>query len=168
MKSRWRLTLPVALTIMCVVLQTSVFARIALPGASPDLVAAAVIAAGLLRGTAAGALTGAGAGLLLDLVPPAGGPFGTWTLVLAVVGTCAGTLAAREPTKLTMLGAAILLTSAAVLGGAIASAVAGSQSLVGQAVPAAVLWAGLYAAVLAPGVIPATARVASWVASERA
>jgi hypothetical protein len=50
-------------------------------------------AVAVARGPLTGGLTGAGAGLVLDLIPPASGPLGGWMLVLAVAGAVLGRVA---------------------------------------------------------------------------
>lgn len=63
------------------------------PWAVPDLVVVAVLALALARGPLTGALIGAWAGIILDLIPPAAGPLGGWMLVLAVAGAVVGRVA---------------------------------------------------------------------------
>ena len=63
------------------------------PWAVPDLVVVAVLAAAIARGPFAGALVGAWAGIILDLIPPAAGPLGGWMLVLSVAGAVLGRVA---------------------------------------------------------------------------
>jgi rod shape-determining protein MreD len=92
------LTLPRALAALlavsaAVVLQASVFSHLAVQGVVPDLVLLVVVAAGLAYGSEVGLALGFGAGLLLDLAPPADHFAGRWALALLVVGYVAGRLA---------------------------------------------------------------------------
>ena len=72
-----RLTLPRVLLIIAslgtaVVLQSTVFARLGLPGATPDVVLVVVLVIALVAGPTVGAVTGFGAGVLVDIAPPTG------------------------------------------------------------------------------------------------
>ena len=92
------LTLPRAMAALLavsvgLVLQASVFSHFAVQGVVPDLVLLVVVAAGLAYGSDVGLVLGFGAGLLLDLAPPADHYAGRWALALMVVGYVAGRLA---------------------------------------------------------------------------
>jgi len=93
------LTLPRAMAALlavsaALVLQSSVFPHLAVQGVVPDLVLLVVVAAGLAYGSELGLVLGFGAGLLLDLAPPADHYAGRWALALLVAGYVAGRLAA--------------------------------------------------------------------------
>jgi rod shape-determining protein MreD len=75
------------------VLQASLFSHLGIEGVVPDLVLLVVVAAGLAFGAEQGLVLGFGAGLLLDLAPPADHVAGRWALALLVVGYVAGRLA---------------------------------------------------------------------------
>jgi rod shape-determining protein MreD len=79
---------------VALVLQASLFPHVAVRGVVPDLVLLVVVAAGLAWGSEQGLVLGFGAGLLLDLAPPADHYAGRWALALMVVGYVAGRLAA--------------------------------------------------------------------------
>ena len=79
---------------VALVLQSSVFSHFAVRGVVPDLVLLVVVAAALAYGSELGLVLGFGAGLLLDLAPPADHYAGRWALALLVVGYVAGRLAA--------------------------------------------------------------------------
>jgi rod shape-determining protein MreD len=79
---------------VALVLQTSVFSHFAVQGVVPDLVLLVVVAAALAYGSELGLVLGFGAGLLLDLAPPADHYAGRWALALLVVGYVAGRLSA--------------------------------------------------------------------------
>lgn len=82
---------PVLLT-AALLLQLTVVNRLPLPGTGPDLVLLAVVALGLCGGPAAGAVTGFGAGLGLDLAPPGSYLLGEYALVFCVIGYLCGRL----------------------------------------------------------------------------
>jgi rod shape-determining protein MreD len=77
---------------VALVLQSSVFDHLAVRGVVPDLVLLVVVAAALTHGSELGLVLGFGAGLLLDLAPPADHVAGRWALALMVVGYLAGRL----------------------------------------------------------------------------
>jgi hypothetical protein len=66
-----RVALSAAVVLTSLVVQLTVLSRLALPGATPDLVLVAVVGLALAGGPGSGLLTGAAAGLATDLVPPA-------------------------------------------------------------------------------------------------
>jgi rod shape-determining protein MreD len=85
-----RAALAAVLVFIALVVQLSLLSRLPLPGATPDLLLVTVVALALVDGPLAGALTGFGAGLALDLAPPADHAIGRWALVLCVVGYLVG------------------------------------------------------------------------------
>jgi rod shape-determining protein MreD len=85
---------------VALVVQASVFSHLAVQGVVPDLVLLVVVAAGLAHGSELGLVLGFGAGLLLDLAPPADHVAGRWALALMVVGYVAGRLSASGRPRL--------------------------------------------------------------------
>lgn len=83
-----RLLLGVATVVPAVLLQTTVLARLPLPGGAPDLLLVLVVAFALAEGPLSGTVTGFAAGLLADL--GADHELGRTALVLALVGYVAG------------------------------------------------------------------------------
>jgi rod shape-determining protein MreD len=86
---------------VALVAQASVFSHLTVQGVVPDLVLLVVVAAALAHGSELGLVLGFGAGLLLDLAPPADHYAGRWALALLVVGYVAGRLAAPGPARVT-------------------------------------------------------------------
>lgn len=86
---------------VAMVLQASLFSHFAVQGVVPDLVLLVVVASGLAYGSELGLVVGFGAGLLLDLAPPADHYAGRWALALLVVGYVAGRLAASGRPRVT-------------------------------------------------------------------
>jgi rod shape-determining protein MreD len=76
--------------VVALVLQSSVLARLPLPGGPPSLVLVLVVAVGLAGGASAGLATGFAAGLLTDLL--SAHPVGLLALCFALAGFVAGLL----------------------------------------------------------------------------
>lgn len=91
--SRGALAMLAVLLVVLAIVQVTLVNLLPTPWAVPDLVVVAVLAVAVARGPLTGGLTGAGAGLVLDLIPPASGPLGGWMLVLAVAGAVLGRVA---------------------------------------------------------------------------
>jgi rod shape-determining protein MreD len=83
-----RLLLAVATVVPALLLQSTVLARLPLPGGAPDLLLVVVVAFALAEGPLSGTITGFAAGLLADL--GADHELGRTALVLALVGYLAG------------------------------------------------------------------------------
>ena len=88
------------------VLQVSVFPHLAVQGVVPNLVLLVVVGAALVHGSELGLVLGFGAGLLLDLAPPADHVAGRWALALMVVGYVAGRLTSGRTSPMQRLGVA--------------------------------------------------------------
>ena len=149
--------------VAAVVLQSSVLARLPLPGGPPNLVLVLVVAVGLTGGASAGLATGFAAGLLTDLL--SAHPAGLLALCFALAGFVAGLLEADvERTVLlpmVVVAAATLavgLTYLAVLG------LLGRQSADGVA---ALLGTAAYDVMLTPFVVPLVAAAGRRLAPSR-
>src|SRR5262245_61779619 len=81
---------------VALVLQTSVLSHFAVQGVVTDVVLLVVVAGGLAYGSELGLVLGFGAGLLVDLAPPADHYAGRWALALMVVGYVADRLASSD------------------------------------------------------------------------
>ena len=150
-----RVAVMVALAVSAVLIELTVLPWLHLPGATPDVVTVTVVAFGLSAGPVRGAIMGFGAGLLLDVVPPAVGLVGVTAVVLVVVGYVAGILGhegGRAP--LVQMGLTGLLAGAAVLGQALVSGIVGDERVAWDRVPLLLLTEVGYALVLAAFVVP--------------
>jgi len=88
-----RVTFALVAILAAVVLQTAVLDRLPLPGGSaPNLVLVLVVTLALASGPAEGMLIGFGAGLALDIAPPASNLLGLSALVFCVIGYGCGRL----------------------------------------------------------------------------
>jgi rod shape-determining protein MreD len=147
--SRGALVLLAGILVALALVQVSLVGFLPTPWAVPDLVVVAVLALAIARGPLAGGLAGAGAGLVLDLIPPASGPLGGWMLVLALAGAALGRVA--ETYQPGPFSAMLLL---AIAGGAVVLARAAVLWFAGSAVDARVLGAAAasaaWALLLAP------------------
>jgi len=143
------------LLLTAVLLELTLLSRLGLPGATPDLVLVCVSALALVRGAEAGAVIGFGAGLLLDLAPPAVGYLGMSAFLLALVGYLAGMAAGSadrgvwRPVVLVAGLGALAVVVRAVLGGLL-----GDDGVVWDDVPLLVVTEAFYAGFLAVFVIP--------------
>jgi len=112
-----RVPLLAAVIVAAVVMQVAVLPWLPFPGGTPDIVLTVVLALALAAGTRAGAVGGFGAGLALDLAPPADHAIGQWAFVLCLVGYLAGLVSreARESTAVVLVtaGLAALVTPVA-------------------------------------------------------
>lgn len=79
-----------AMVVLALVLQVTVFPHVAWSGIVPNLCLLVVVGAALARGAQFAVLLGFAAGVLLDLAPPADHVAGRWALALVVVGYVAG------------------------------------------------------------------------------
>jgi len=102
----------VAMAVGAVLLEVSVMPYINVADGIPDLVAPTVVVVALLRGSLVGAVTGFGAGLLVELTSPVG-TMGVLALLYLIVGAWCGRYCEREES--TTLAAPLVLSVAAAL-----------------------------------------------------
>lgn len=107
-----RVVLAVVLVGAALAAQVTLLARLPLPGATPDVVLLVVVALALAHGPGFGLVTGFGAGLGADLVPPADHEIGRWAMVLTLVGYLAG-MARGESRRSAFVPLAAVAVSAA-------------------------------------------------------
>lgn len=153
-----RITLLAAIVAAAVVAQAVVLRHVAIDGVVPNLVLVLVVVAAIARGAQFGATLGFGAGLLLDLAPPADHVAGRWALALVVVGYLAGRV--RQDARSSTLVAVVVVGAASFVGTslfALSGMVLDDGGLaVGQMVQVivtGVLWDVLLAPVLVPALL---------------
>jgi rod shape-determining protein MreD len=112
--SAFRAAALAALVGLAVVAQVVVFRYVAIDGVVPDLALILVVVAAIDRGPQFAALLGFGAGLLLDLAPPADHVAGRWALALVVVGYLAGRV--RQDARSSILTAVLVVGAASFVG----------------------------------------------------
>lgn len=83
-------TVAMAAVACALILQLTLFPHLSWAGVVPNLCLLVVVGSALVRGTQFAMLLGFGAGVLLDLAPPADHVAGRWALALVVVGYVAG------------------------------------------------------------------------------
>lgn len=103
--------------VVAVVLQVSVFSRLAWHGVGPDLCLLVVVAAGLARDERFAMLAGFAGGLVLDLAPPADHVAGRWALALTLVGYLAGR--ARQEQRPSRLSVLVLAGACSLVGSSV-------------------------------------------------
>ncbi|HET6166336.1 MAG TPA: rod shape-determining protein MreD [Marmoricola sp.] len=147
-----------ALTCLAVVVQTVVLRYVAIDGVVPDLVLVLVVVAAIDRGPQFGAQLGFGAGLLLDLAPPADHAAGRWALAFVVVGYLAGRV--RQDARSSTLTAVLVVGAASFVATSIFAfsgfalddaSLPVDQTL--QVIVTGVLWDLLLAPVLVPALL---------------
>ena len=156
-----RAALTAALVVLAVTVQLTFLTRLPLPGATPDLVLVTVVALALAHGPALGVLAGFGAGLAVDLVPPADHEIGRWALVLALLGYLAG-LAAPTARRSAVLPVAVAgcAAVASVLLYAVVGWLIHDPQVTWSAVSSLLPTAALYAVVISPFVVSAVLALA--------
>lgn len=152
--------------VTALLLQITVFPHLAWDGVVPDLVLLTVVAAALVTEARFATLLGFGAGLLLDVAPPADHAAGRWALALMVVGYVVGRLAhdhesgrsgSGRPSYPLMLaagaGGAFVGTSAFALSGLLLRDPAVDIAQLLEVVLAAAVYDVLAAAVVVPATV---------------
>ncbi len=151
-----RILLAVAAELTALVLQVSVFARLGLPGTTPDTLLVVVLVLAMAGGPTFGTVLGFAAGVLIDVAPPAAGSVGQTAAIYAVAGFVAGHLELDpgRPELSTVL-AITGLSGAVCLALAVLGWLIGTPEITWSAVPWLLLTQMFYAAVLALAIIPA-------------
>ena len=101
-----------AMALGAVLLEVAVMPYVTVADGIPDLIAPMVVVVALLRGSLVGAVTGFGAGLLVELTSPVG-TMGVLALLYLVIGAWCGRYCEREES--TTLAAPLVLSVAAAL-----------------------------------------------------
>ena len=163
MSSVPRAALAVLVVVMAVVLQVAALPVVAVNGVVPNLALLAVVAATVVRGPGVGAVVAVGAGLLLDLAPPADHLAGQWALAFVVAAWLAGRVRAEARTSpLAVVGrvavCSFVATSVFALVGLLLGSVSVPPGQLLQVVVIALLWDIVIAPVVVPLMMPAFER----------
>ncbi|MEV7599942.1 rod shape-determining protein MreD [Kitasatospora sp. NPDC089797] len=152
-----RIPVSAALILLGLILQVSVFGRLQLPGATPDILLLVVVGLAMVYGPTGGCLVGFSAGLLADLAPPSDHAIGRYALVLCLMGYAAGLLR-PDHGRQRSVSSALLVVGAAAIASTLLYATVGA--LVGDTAArhvglgGLVISALLYDLLLAPFVVP--------------
>jgi rod shape-determining protein MreD len=152
----WRQVVVIGVTVLlAVIVEVTLMSRLSLPGATPDLVVVTIVALAFAMGPTQGALAGFAGGILIDLAPPGDSLLGVNAIVYLVVGWLAGTtIAPRDRTVPLMVGIVALAAGGATIATATLDTLLGSSRVSWEDMPGMVLTSALYAALLAPVVVP--------------
>jgi len=145
-----RVALAAALLVTAFLLQVVVVNRWHLPGGGPFLMLLVVVALAAVWGPTPGTVVGFGAGVILDVAPPADGPLGLWAGVLCLTGYAVWVW-------LVLVAAT---SAAAVLVYAGVSALVGDPRVAGAGVLGLLIGTVLYDLLLTPFVVPGVAALA--------
>jgi rod shape-determining protein MreD len=152
-----RIPVSAVLILLGLILQVSVFGRLQLPGATPDILLLVVVGLAMVYGPRGGCLVGFAAGLLADLAPPSDHAVGRYALVLCLMGYAAGLLR-PDHGRQRSVSSALLVVGAASITSTLLYATVGA--LVGDTAARhvglgnLVISALLYDLLLAPFVVP--------------
>ncbi|WP_371481560.1 rod shape-determining protein MreD [Kitasatospora sp. NBC_00315] len=152
-----RIPVSAVLVLLGLVLQVSVFGRLQLPGATPDVLLLVVVGLAMVYGPTGGCLVGFAAGLLADVAPPSDHAIGRYALVLCLVGYGAGLLRGEHGRQRSVAGALLVVGGAAVVSTllyAMVGALVGDTAARHVGLVGLVLSALLYDLLLAPFVVP--------------
>jgi rod shape-determining protein MreD len=151
---KWRRTaVAVALVILGVALQTTLFVKLRLFGASPALALLLTVAVSRHLGRVPSLMVGFSTGLLLDLLSE--GALGLWALVLTSVAYTTVRLRQRfEDDTTLLLPGVFLLTLVALALYALLGTIFGEQTLADAQVVRKMLLPAVYNTVLTPLVLP--------------
>ncbi|MBO1416126.1 rod shape-determining protein MreD [Streptomyces sp. FH025] len=152
-----RIPVSAALILLGLILQVSVFGRLQLPGATPDILLLVVVGLAMVYGPTGGCLVGFGAGLLADLAPPSDHAIGRYALVLCLMGYAAGLLRSEYGRQRSVSGALVVVGAASIASTllyATVGALVGDTAARHVGLGGLVISALLYDLLLAPFVVP--------------
>ncbi|MFG3049380.1 rod shape-determining protein MreD [Kitasatospora sp. NPDC048239] len=152
-----RIPVSAVLILLGLILQVSVFGRLQLPGATPDILLLVVVGLAMVYGPTGGCLVGFAAGLLADLAPPSDHAIGRYALVLCLMGYAAGLLRPDHGRQRSVFSALLVVGVAAVASTllyAMVGALVGDTAARHVGLGSLVLTAVLYDLLLAPFVVP--------------
>ncbi len=148
-----RFLLGAASVLTALLVQSTVLARLPLPGGAPDLLLVLVVAFALAEGPLSGAVTGFVAGLLADLVSDH--EVGRVALVYALAGYLTGLLEDDRPrSRLLPLGAVALAGAGAVATYALEGLLLGDPRISGSSSWSSLASTVTYSVLLTPLVVP--------------
>ncbi|MFE6053460.1 rod shape-determining protein MreD [Kitasatospora sp. NPDC056446] len=152
-----RIPVSAGLILLGLILQVSVFGRLQLPGATPDILLLVVVGLAMVYGPSGGCLVGFSAGLLADLAPPSDHAIGRYALVLCLMGYAAGLLRPDHGRQRSVSSALLVVGAAAVASTllyATVGALVGDTAARHVGLGGLVISALLYDLLLAPFVVP--------------
>ncbi|MFD8754575.1 rod shape-determining protein MreD [Kitasatospora sp. NPDC059577] len=152
-----RIPVSACLILLGLILQVSVFGRLQLPGATPDILLLVVVGLAMVYGPTGGCLVGFAAGLLADLAPPSDHAIGRYALVLCLMGYAAGLLRPDHGRQRSVVGSLLVVGVAAVASTllyALVGALVGDTAARHVGLGGLVISALLYDLLLAPFVVP--------------
>ena len=163
-----RAALSVVAIVVALVLQLTVVDRLPLPGGGPDLVLVVVVALGLTGGPMAGLLAGFGAGLALDIAPPASYLLGEHALVFCLVGYGCGRLSGiTDRSAASSIGIAALAVAAGEVLQVIVGLLFGDPGVSWPAIQVVLPPVVLQDILISPFVVYLIMRASSWAARSR-
>ncbi|MFJ6616012.1 rod shape-determining protein MreD [Kitasatospora sp. NPDC091335] len=152
-----RIPVSAGLVLFGLILQVSVFGRLQLPGATPDILLLVVVGLAMVYGPTGGCLVGFGGGLLADLAPPSDHAIGRYALVLCLMGYAAGLLRPDHGRQRSVAGSLVVVGVAAIASTllyAMVGALVGDTAARHVGLGGLVISALLYDLLLAPFVVP--------------
>ncbi|MFD0398086.1 rod shape-determining protein MreD [Kitasatospora sp. NPDC059811] len=152
-----RIPVSAGLILLGLILQVSVFGRLQLPGATPDILLLVVVGLAMVYGPSGGCVVGFSAGLLADLAPPSDHAIGRYALVLCLMGYAAGLLRPDHGRQRSVSSALMVVAAAAVASTllyAMVGALVGDTAARHVGLGGLVVSALLYDVLLAPFVVP--------------
>ncbi|MFD7907318.1 rod shape-determining protein MreD [Kitasatospora sp. NPDC059722] len=152
-----RIPVSAVLILFGLILQVSVFGRLQLPGATPDILLLVVVGLAMVYGPSGGCVVGFCAGLLADLAPPSDHAIGRYALVLCLMGYAAGLLRPEHGRQRSVSSALLVVAAAAVASTllyAMVGALVGDTAARHVGLGGLVISALLYDLLLAPFVVP--------------